>query len=179
MTTYDKKLLGFGTTGKQGERVRIGAAARVGAMLFVLWGILHVWVGFAGIQQYVISGATGLWYLLTGGANAPHAAFKYATDALTANAQAHLLLNFCIDVGGYGVLALVVAWWIWVRGSWSAYLIGVVIIGLCDLTFLFSMVTPGIVQLNPGTISGPVIWLIACLLTPFGLPSFKASQDSQ
>jgi len=156
------------------QHVSIGIAARVGALLFVLWGILHMWVGFVGIQQYVTSGAPGLWALLTGGANAPHAAFQLPTDALTANAQAHLLLNFCIDVGGYGVLALVVAWLIWFRGSWSAYLIGVFIIGLCDLTFLFSMVTSGIVQLNPGTISGPVIWLIACLLTPFGLLSFKA-----
>ncbi len=168
MTTQDKKRLMLGATGKPGERIRIGTVARVGALLFVLWGILHMWVGFAGIQQYVTSGAPGLWDMLTGGANAPHAAFQLPTDALTANAQAHLLLNFCIDVGGYGVLALVVAWLIWVRGSWSAYLIGVCIIGLSDLTFLFSMVTPGIVQLNPGTIGGPVIWLIACLLTPLG-----------
>jgi hypothetical protein len=177
MTTHDKKLLVFGATGKQGERIRIGTAARLGVMLFVLWGILHLWVGFQGIQQYVTRGAPGLWYMLTGGANAPHAAFKYTTDALTANVQAHLLLNFCIDVGGYGVLALVVAWLIWFRGSWSAYLIGVFIIGLSDLTFLFSMVTPGIVP--PGLIMGPVIWLIACILTPFGLPSFKASNDSR
>ena len=44
------------------------------------------------------------------------------------------------------------------------------VIGIADLAFLFSMVTPGVIVLNAGTIGGPVIWFLALLITPFGLP---------
>jgi hypothetical protein len=39
-------------------------------------------------------------------------------------------LNFCIDVGGYGVLGLFVGWMIWAHASWVGYFIGVVVIGI-------------------------------------------------
>ena len=154
------------------DRHFAGKAAKIGAILFTIWAILHLWVGFEGIHQYVSGGATGLWNMLTGGSNAPRAAFQHTTDSLTANVQAHLLLNFCIDVAGYGVFGLVVGWYLWTRASWIAYFLGVVIIGIADLAFLFSLVTPGIIELNAGSIGGPVIWFIACLITPFGLPRF-------
>ena len=45
----------------------------------------------------------------------------------------------------------------------------VVIIGIADLAFTFAMVTPGIIVLNAGTVGGPVLWVLACAITPFGL----------
>ena len=156
----------------------VGRAAKIGAILFTLWGILHLWVGFEGIHQYFSGGAPGLWNMLTGGGNAPHSAFQHTSDTLTANVQAHLLLNFCIDVAGYGVLGLVVSWYLWTRASWIAYFLGVFIIGIADLAFLFSLVTPGIIELNAGSLGGPVIWFIACLITPFGLPKIDKNAIS-
>ena len=151
----------------------VGRAAKFGAILFALWGILHLWVGFEGVHQYITAGAHGLWGLLTGGVNAPRETFQHATDAVTAHVHAQLILNFCIDVGGYGVLGLVVGWEIWRKGSWLAYLIGVLVIGIADLAFLFAMVIPGIIELNFGTISGPAIWFLAIAITPFGLPRLR------
>lgn len=162
-------------SGQISDQQIVGKAAKIGAILFTLWAVLHLWVGFEGIHQYLTGGAAGLWNMLTGGINAPHAAFKHTTDILTANAQAHLILNFCIDVAGYGLLGLVVGWYIWTQGSWIAYFLGVAIIGVADLAFLFSMVTSGIIELNAGTLGGPVIWFIACLITPFGLPKCEKS----
>jgi len=155
----------------------IGKAAKAGAALFTLWAILHLWVGFEGIHQFLTSGAPGLWNMLTGGSAAPRAAFQNATDAMTLNVQAHLILNFCIDVAGYGLLGFVVAFYIWTRGSWIAYFLGLVIIGVADLAFLFLMVTPGIIELNAGTIGGPIIWILACIITPFGLPKYDKNES--
>jgi len=152
------------------QRPVVGMAAKIGAILFALWGILHLWVGFEGVHQYFTAGAHGLWNLLIGGINAPRETFQHSTDVVTTHAQAQLILNFCIDVGGYGVLGLVVAWEIWRKGSWLAYLIGLLVIGIADLAFLFAMVTPGIIELNFGTISGPAIWFLAIAITPFGMP---------
>lgn len=151
----------------------IGFAAKVGAWLFVLWGILHIWVGYEGIHQYLSNGTPGLWNIVVGGSKAPLAAFVHTTDAITAFAQGQLLLNFCIDVGGYGVLGLFVAWLILNRASWPAYFIGLVVIGIADLTFLFAQVTSGVIELNAGTVGGPIIWLFAVIATPFGMPSLR------
>ena len=151
----------------------VGAAAKLGAALFFLWGILHIWVGYEGIHQYLTNGTPGLWNIVVGGSNAPRAAFVHTTDTITAFAQGQLLLNFCIDVGGYGVLGLVVAWLIVTQASWAAYFIGLFVIGICDLTFLFSLVTSGVIELNAGSVGGPVIWFLAIIATPFGMPSLR------
>ena len=151
----------------------LGTSAKVGAWLFVLWGILHIWVGYEGIQQYLSNGTPGLWNMLIGGAQVPRTAFVHATDAVTVYAQGQLLLNFCIDVGGYGVLGLAVAWLILNRASWPAYFIGVFVIGIADLTFLFAMVMSGVIELNAGTVGGPVIWFLAIVATPFGMSPLR------
>ena len=151
----------------------VGAAAKLGAALFFLWGILHIWVGYEGIHQYLTNGTPGLWNMVVGGSNAPRAAFLHTTDAITTFAQGQLLLNFCIDVGGYGVLGLVVAWLIVKQASWPAYFIGLFVIGICDLTFLFSLVTSGVIELSAGSVGGPVIWFMAIIATPFGMPSLR------
>ena len=143
--------------------------AAVGAVLFLLWSVLHIYVGVAGAVEYFTGDIMSQWTLLIGGANAPVSGFQFPTDALTANAQSHLILNFCLDVGGYGVLGVIVAWMIWARGSWTGYFIGVVAIGIADLSFLFALVTTGIIVANVPTISGPIIWFLAVAITPFGM----------
>jgi len=77
-------------------------------------------------------------------------------------------------VGGYGVLGIIVGMMIWKQASWAAYGIGVIVIGIGDLAFLFALVTPGIIELNFATISGPLLWFLAVLITPFGLPRSSA-----
>ncbi len=152
---------------------RVGSAAKLGAALFALWGVLHVWVGVEGARQYLIGGTRALWTMFLGGPNAPIGGYQHPVDAVTATVQGHLALNFALDVGGYGLLGLAVAWMIGRHGSWAAYLIGVVVIGVADLAFLFTQVTPGLIAANAGTIGGPVIWALACAVTPFGLTSHR------
>ncbi|MFN8488047.1 MAG: hypothetical protein U0350_10670 [Caldilineaceae bacterium] len=144
-------------------------ARQWGAGLFLLWSVLHIYVGIAGLIEFLFGTSQSQWKMLLGGAHAPLNAFQFATDAITQNAQSHLFVNFCLDVGGYGVLGLFVAWMIWKHGSWLGYWIGLVVIGLADLSFTFAMVTPGIIRLDWASVSGPIIWFVAVLITPFGL----------
>ena len=155
------------------ERHNVGIPAKIGAILFAFWGVLHIWVGYEGIHQYLTNGTQGLWNLVIGGSKVSRGVFVYAADPVTAYAHGQLLLNFCIDVGGYGVLGLLVGWMIWSRGSWLAYFIGLFIIGIADLAFLFALVTSGVIEASIPTISGPLIWFLALAITPFGLPSLR------
>ncbi len=84
-----------------------------------------------------------------------------------------MILNICIDVGGDRVLGFFVAWLILKRASWTAYLLGLIVIGIADLAFLFAMVVPGVIELNAGTVGGPVLWFLAIIITPWGLPSWR------
>ena len=155
----------------------IGIHAKIGAWLFVLWGVLHIWVGAEGIRQYLTAGTPSLWNMLIGGHAVPRLAFQHSTDAVTAFAHGQLLLNFTLDVGGYGVLGFFVAWLILKVAPWPGYLIGVFVIGIADLAFLFSQVVAGVIELNAGTIGGPVLWFLAIIITPFGLPKLTKAYN--
>ena len=82
------------------------------------------------------------------------------------------------DVGGYGVLGLYVAYKIYTEASWEAYLLGVCLIGIADLSFLFLMVYPAeVIELSFPVLLGPIIWFIAIAITPFGLPLKKSKKN--
>lgn len=143
-------------------------AVQAGAVFFLLWGVLHIWVGYAGASGY-LSGLGAQWNLLAGGVKVPREALVLPTDAPTVLAQSQLLLNFCLDVAGYGVLALFVAWGLWFRSSVAAYLVGAIVIGICDLAFSFCLVTPGVIEKTFPVVIGPILWLLAVAITPLGL----------
>ena len=157
------------------KALQVGLMAKTGAFLFLLWSILHIWVGAEGLNQYFSNGTKGLWDLIIGGEKVPRQAFVHSTDSATLYAHAHLLLNFVLDVAGYGVLGLFVAWMIWKKASWTGYFIGLIVIGIADLAFLFVTVLSGVAELNLPSLSGPIIWFLAIIVTPFGLPKFKSS----
>ena len=143
--------------------------AKLGAALMALWGVLHVWVGAEGSRQFATNGARGLLSMFLGGQNAPADAYQHATDAVTMAVNGHLALNFVLDVGAAGLLGLGLAWLIWRQASWSAYWLFVVIIGVIDNAFLFTQVASGLITRDAGTLGGPLLWLVACVVTPFGL----------
>jgi hypothetical protein len=35
------------------------------------------------------------------------------------------------------------------------------------------MVVTGVIELNAGTVGGPVLWFLAVVVTPFGLPTWR------
>lgn len=146
-------------------------ALAASALIWLYWSVLHLWVAVMGVREYFTTGTRGLWALLIGGDAVPRSAYVHTDNFVTAFAQGHLILNFCLDVGGYGVLALIVGWLIWRKESWAAYFIGLVVIGIGDLSFFFCMVTSGVIEADCATITGPVAWLLACAIAPYGLPS--------
>jgi len=150
-------------------------ALKIGAILYLVWGMLHVWVGYDAVSVY--HSATpykGLWEMLIGGETAPSGKFQFATNTLTQNVQINFILNFCLDVAGAGLLGILIGLMLW-RGvkPWLTYLIGFFIIGLIDLSFLTLQVLSGHIKANWETYGGPVIWFAAVVLLPFGLPKFK------
>ena len=144
-------------------------AVKAGALLFALWGLLHIWVGFEGTTRFLSGDIKYFWQMVIGGSASPTSSFVYPFEPTTVFANRHLLENFVVDVAGYGVLGFFVAWGLWTKSSWFAYLIGFIAIGIADLTFLFVMVLSGVTELNFASLAGPAIWVLAVAITPFGL----------
>jgi hypothetical protein len=156
------------------NRKELNTAMKIGSMAYILWGVLHIWVGYEGIHQYIVNPDKGLWGFLIGGDFAPTDKFQFATDPITLKVHANFILNFCLDVAGYGLLGILIGTMLWKMSKpWLAYFIGFFIIGLGDLAFLFLQVVPEHIKGDLATYSGPALWFIAVLILPFGLPKFK------
>ena len=159
---------------KVDSKNELNAAIKIGAIAYLLWGVLHLWVGYEGIHQYIVNPDKGLWSFLIGGNFAPIDKFQFATDHITLKVHANFILNFCLDVAGYGLLGILVGTMLWKMSKpWLAYFIGLFIIGLGDLAFLFLQVVPEHIKGDWATYSGPALWFIAVIVLPFGLPKFK------
>lgn len=156
---------------------KLHTAVKIGSLAYVLWGVLHLYVGFMGISLYITDPNRGLWSSLIGGDNMPVDKFQFATDPMTLKVTANFILNFCLDVAGYGLLGMLLGVMLWKNSKpWLAYFIGLFIIGVADLSFLFLQVTPGHIKGDWGTYGGPVLWFIAVVILPFGLPTFSRKE---
>jgi hypothetical protein len=86
--------------------------------------------------------------------------------------------TFTVDVGRYGLLGLVVAWLLWSRGSILGYFIGVAINGVVDIAFTFALLFSRVIEPTVPTVAGPIIWVIAVFVTPFGLQDWHQNDLS-
>ncbi len=156
---------------------KVNLAIRIGSIAYIVWGVLHIYVGYIGIHQYLTDPNRGLWSALLGGDKMPAEKFQFATDPMTLKVTANFILNFCLDVAGYGLLGILLGVML-IKNTkpWLAYFIGFFIIGLADLSFLFLQVTPGHIKGDLGTYGGPILWFIAIVILPFGLPKLKLNE---
>jgi hypothetical protein len=147
---------------------KIGTLAKIGSILFVLWGILHIWVPYNGFKEYYEKGNG--FDMLIGGKNVPKNEFLLPKNKKTLLALNNLFLNFVTNVGGSGVLSFFVAYLIWEgKNAWLAYYIGLICIGITDIAFLYFMIISGVIKVTFPVILGPLLWILAVIITPFGL----------
>ena len=79
---------------KTENSVPVGLLAKIGAVLFLVWSFLHVYVGVAGLVAFLTGTADSQFQMLFGGTNAPWSAIVLPTDKVTLNALSHLFGNF-------------------------------------------------------------------------------------
>ena len=123
---------------------------KAGAILFVLWGVLHVAVGVVNTISYVTRGPLGLL-----------STFGWATDARDAGNNvalaAHIALDFSIVLVGYGVLAIWAARLMW-RGQALGFWLNTILLGIADAAFVIALMVPGHVSVAQG-VWGPLLYV--------------------
>lgn len=133
---------------------------KIGAVAYVLWGVLHLFVGLAAVFKYFTGGPIAMLQLYGSGLDPNSIADP---GRFVANLIAHHSVNLLL----FGALGIVIA----VTLIWKQQLLGfwlnLIILGITDIAFVFALLLPGYIHPRDG-IMGPVLYVIAALFTALG-----------
>lgn len=134
---------------------------KIGAIFFIIWGLIHVLVGAIPVIKYFTQGPVAIF---TGNEMTLPAHEIGATMQQVAN----LLVEYRTDIFAFGVLAIIVAvtlnWKNQVLGFW----INAVVLGIVDIAFIFAQMVPGYQPLFPPVI-GPASYVLGVGFCAAGL----------
>ena len=125
---------------------------KTSVLMFVLWSVMHLFVGIAGTQSYISSGANGI--------------MAFFGSALVVKNQlgpvselaGHVALDDAINILGYGVLGIMASLMMW-RGQRIGLWLNIILLGICDFAFAITMLGHGDIAPIDG-IWGPVLYVI-------------------
>lgn len=137
-------------------------APKIGAIFYILWGLLHIAGGGALLQQLSAQGATGV--LGTLGSAVPDADLP----AISGGVIAALLAFFAFNWVWIGLLVLGVGVGLNWRNSPLGYWLNLLVAGAADLGLIIFLLMPGYMALVDGW-PGPLLWALAALFSTLGL----------
>jgi hypothetical protein len=125
-------------------------AAKIGAVFFVLWGLLHLYA-----------------------AKATHAFVQPMPSGGTRGRLMELVLIMLLA----GLIAVVVGAWLNWKNSSIGYWINVTVLSVVDIGFVFGVLLPGYAPMIPGAL-GPLLWIVALVFSTVGClqPSQRAPE---
>jgi len=119
--------------------------AKIGAVLYMLWGILHVFAAY----KVVILAQTLEQGMVQG---------RLYQDAWN-------LLFFAI----FGIVVGVIYNW---KNSTQGYYLNLIVVSVGDIGFIITILLPGYLPLFPGLL-GPVLWLLALTFSTIAILKSK------
>lgn len=146
-------------------------AHKIGALFYILWGILHVVGGAVLLQQLSAEGATGMLAVI--GSAVPAEALPSISGGLTG-----AVLGFhAWNIIWFGIFALIVGVVLNWRNNRTGYWLNLFVVGAADLGLIVALLVPGYMALSDGLL-GPTLWLLAAVFSTIGLLQGK-KQDRQ
>jgi hypothetical protein len=134
---------------------------KIGALFYILWGLLHVAGGASLLQQVSAEGVRGA--LATLGSAIPDSELPNVSGAVIAAVLSFFAFNWV----WIGLLVLVVG----VKLNWNnsriGYWINLTVAGAADLGLIMFLLTPGYMALSDGW-PGPLLWLLAAVFSTLG-----------
>lgn len=134
-------------------------AHKIGAVFYVLWGIIHIFGGIA-----ILTAETPNVQLAMFGTAVP-------ADMLPANPGevVHATLSFhAFNLMWFGIFALLVGVLMNWRNSRLGYWLNFGIVGVADLGLFIFLILPGHMAVADGS-PGPVLWILALIFSTIGI----------
>lgn len=115
---------------------------RIGAGLFVLWGIAHIIVGIAPLVSFFTSGPAAMF---------AHAELRVEPSGVDAalNHAAHLVAEYYFDITALGILAIIVSVGLIWKNRPLGFWINLIVLGIADASFFSLEILPGYQPLIP------------------------------
>lgn len=120
-------------------------AARIGAIFYVIWGIVHI--------------------------NAGYGLFELGLSLNPGMVQARMFQNAWNILLGAVVVIVIGVTMNW-RNSRTGFWINLTLVSLLDIAFVVFVIVPGYAPLWPG-LQGPIAWIIAAAFTAVGLAAHR------
>ena len=142
---------------------------RAGAVLFALWGLLHVAGGAAMLVSLSGQGADGLMALVATSSRIPalpEGALGPLAGVLGQHAWDLLVVGFMVTV-----IAVTMNW----KGSRAGFWLNTSLVSGVDVGLTLFMVVPGVMNLADA-LPGVVLWIPAVALSAWGLAGSSGSR---
>lgn len=144
----------------------IHKAPKIAAILYLLWGVIHI-AGGAVMLNASSTGADAFLQLLTGNASAGLIATSSAQTGPGLLATSKVFAFHSFNLIWLGLLASVIA----VRLNWKnssfGHWLNLAIVGFADLGLILFMVLPGVIRLSDAWI-GPALLIPAFAFSTLG-----------
>ena len=137
-------------------------APKIGAIFYILWGILHIVGGAALLQELSAGGVRDV--LASLGSAVPAAELPAISGGVTGAVVAFFAFNWV----WIGLLVLVVG----ARLNWHnnkiGYWLNLAVAGASDIGLIVTLLAPGYMAVSDGW-PGPLLWLLAAIFSTIGL----------
>lgn len=144
--------------------------AKIGAVLYLLWGLLHVLGGFLMLNASSVDMGSYLQVLM--GEQGALANIS-TTSEIATSATMQVFAYHAFNLTWLGVLVSVVA----VVSNWknqaSGFWFNLALVGLIDLGLIVYMVVPGVIPSSDPWWLGPVLYVVAVIFSAIGLRQSK------
>jgi hypothetical protein len=144
--------------------------AKIGAVFYLLWGLLHVMGGF--LMLGAASADMGSYLQVLMGEGAALADISTNSEAAT-SATMQVFAYHAFNLTWLGILVSVVA----VVSNWknqaSGFWFNLALVGLIDLGLIVYMVVPSVIPSSDPWWLGPVLYVVAVIFSAIGLRQSK------
>lgn len=144
--------------------------AKIGAVLYLLWGLLHIAGGLLMLSASSVNMGSYLQVLM--GQQSVLTNVSTNSEAAT-SATMHVFAYHAFNLTWLGVLVSVIA----VVSNWknqaSGFWFNLALVGLIDLGLIVFMVVPGVIPSSDPWWLGPVLYVVAVIISAIGLRQSK------
>lgn len=144
---------------------------QIGAVFYVLWGLLHVGAGLVVLFQLVTSGGSAALALI--GSNVPPDQLPQIVGGVEAGVLGQHAWNLVV----FGLFAAIVGVMMNWKNSRSGFWLNLGIVSGADLGFICAIMIPGYITFADG-VWGPVFWIGGVVFTTLGVLRFPDSRTT-
>src|SRR5262249_4551127 len=137
-------------------------AHRIGAVCYVLWGILHIGAGAVVLYRLAAKGGTDALAVI--GSVVPAEELPQGLGGVASAVLAQHAWNLAV----FGFFAAIVGAGLNWRNSRIGYWLNLGVVSGADLGFVFAILIPGHIRLVDG-LWGPALWVLAVIFSTIGL----------